>query len=180
MIKKPIQQLVLASLFLGFAIILPSYVGQIPEIGRRLLPMHIPILLCGYFCGWKYGLLTGLIAPILRSLLFTMPPMYPVAIAMSFELATYGLTTALVYALLNKKKYSIFVSLVSAMILGRVVYGFASYVLFMIDGNLYTLNLFITSTVVDAIPGIILQIIFIPAIVLSLNRYTHLDKPYGN
>ena len=85
------KKLAYAALFLALCLVLPMLTGQIPQIGSMLLPMHIPVLLCGLVCGWQYGAAVGFVAPLLRSVLFGMPPMYPVAIAMAFELLTYGL-----------------------------------------------------------------------------------------
>ena len=85
------KKLAYAALFLALCLVLPMLTGQIPRIGSMLLPMHIPVLLCGLVCGWQYGAAVGFVAPLLRSVLFGMPPMYPVAIAMAFELLTYGL-----------------------------------------------------------------------------------------
>ena len=98
--------------------------GQIPQIGSMLLPMHIPVLLCGLVCGWQYGAVVGFVAPLLRSVLFGMPPMYPVAIAMAFELLTYGLVIGLVYRRLAKKGLAgVYAALLTAMAAGRLVWG---------------------------------------------------------
>ena len=85
-----VRRLTYAALFLALALVLPFLTGQIPRIGSMLCPMHFPALLCGFVCGWPYGLAVGLIAPVLRSALFGMPPMYPTAVAMALELAAYG------------------------------------------------------------------------------------------
>ena len=88
--RNHVKQLVLASMFLALALALPFLTGQIPQIGSMLCPMHIPVLLCGFFCGWPWGAAVGAVAPLLRSLIFGMPPMFPTALCMAFELATYG------------------------------------------------------------------------------------------
>ena len=103
--KRSLQTLRLtyAALYLALALVLPFLTGQIPQIGSMLCPMHIPVLLCGFICGWPYGLVTGLIAPVLRSFLFGMPQLYPTAIAMTFELAAYGAVSGMLYHLMPKK-----------------------------------------------------------------------------
>ena len=88
--EKNVRRMVYAALFLALAMVLPFLTGQIPQIGSMLSPMHIPVLLCGFLCGWPWGLAVGFIAPLLRSVLFGMPPMFPGAVAMAFELAVYG------------------------------------------------------------------------------------------
>ena len=109
-------KLVLAALFLALCLVLPIVTGGIPAIGNMLLPMHIPVLLCGLVCGWQYGLVIGFVAPLLRSALFGMPPLYPIALAMAFELAAYGLVIGLVYARLARRGVAaLYGSLLAAM-----------------------------------------------------------------
>ena len=103
--NKVIFKISFSSICIALGIILPFLTGQIPEIGSMLLPMHIPVLICGFICGWKYGLLVGLITPLLRSVSFGMPPIYPTAIAMSFELAAYGFISGLLFKIVNKKLF---------------------------------------------------------------------------
>jgi riboflavin transporter FmnP len=100
--EKSSKKLVLTGFFIALGFILPFFTGQIPSIGNKLLPMHIPILLCGFVCGWRYGLIAGFITPITRSLVYGMPPMIPIAASMAFELAAYGLIAGLLYKNLPK------------------------------------------------------------------------------
>ena len=118
-----VRTVVFAAAFLALALVLPFLTGQIPQIGSMLSPMHIPVLLCGFVCGWPWGLAVGAVAPLLRSVIFGMPPMYPTALCMAFELATYGVVAGLMYRALPKKKSNIYVSLIVAMIAGRLVWG---------------------------------------------------------
>lgn len=168
MASKNTRNLVLTALFVALGLCLPFLTGQIPEIGSKLLPMHLPVILCGFVCGGGWGLLAGFITPLLRSLLFHMPYMYPTAIAMAFELATYGLVSGIVYSLLPKKKSSVIISLLTAMVAGRVIWGIVRYVLTFVGGSTFSMQLFIAGAVLDAIPGIILQIIIIPILVFAL------------
>ena len=82
-------------MFLALGYVLPFFTGQIPAVGKMLLPMHIPVLLCGFVCGWQYGLMVGFIVPLFRSVLAGMPVMMPTAVGMAFELATYGVLCGL-------------------------------------------------------------------------------------
>ena len=95
-------KLVYAAVCLSLCLVLPFLTGQIPEIGSKLSPMHLPVLLCGFLCGWQYGLAVGAVAAPLRFLLFTMPP-FPNCLFMAFELAAYGLMTGLFYKAFPKK-----------------------------------------------------------------------------
>lgn len=167
-IKNNIQNLVLGALCLALCMVLPFLTGQVPQIGGMLCPMHIPVLLCGFICGPWYGMVIGAFAPILRFAVFGMPPIYPTGIAMCFELAVYGLVSGAIYKLLPKKAVNIWVSLVTAMLLGRVVWGCVRAVISGVGGAAFTWALFLTEGFVNAIPGIILQFILIPAIVLAL------------
>ena len=95
--RSTTRDLVLAALFLALAFVLPMITGHVPQIGNMLCPMHFPVLLAGFVLGGPWGLALGFAAPLLRSVLFGMPPMYPIAIAMAFELATYGAVAGFMY-----------------------------------------------------------------------------------
>ena len=164
-----IRKIVLAGLMIALAIILPFATGQIPQIGSMLLPMHIPVLLCGFICGWKYGLAVGFIVPLLRSMMFSMPPMMT-AIAMAFELAAYGVITGLLYKVLPGKKAKVYISLIAAMLVGRIVWGLVSLVIYGITNAVFTWQIFIGGALLNAIPGIILQLIVVPALVLVIEK----------
>ena len=168
--NKSTKNLVLAGLFLALGLVMPFLTAQIPNLGSRLLPMHIPVLLCGFVCGWRYGLSVGFVVPVLRSMLFGLPPMFPHAIAMAFELATYGLLAGLFYQLLPKKNFSTYLTLILAMIGGRIVWGIASLVLYGLNGLPFTWQIFVGGAFINAIPGIIVQIILIPIIIMALER----------
>lgn len=165
-----VRKLTYAALYLAIAMVLPLVTGQIPEIGAMLSPMHIPALLCGFMCGWPWGLAVGLIAPPLRSVLFGMPAMFPQAVAMSFELAVYGAAAGLLYRLLPKKKWTVYAALIASMIAGRVVWGIARAVLAGLSENDFTLAMFIAGAVTNAIPGIVMHLVLIPVLVIAMDR----------
>ena len=164
--KKSIIKMVLAAFFLALAYVMPFLTGQIPEIGSMLCPMHIPVLLCGFICGWPWGLAVGLIAPLLRSLTLGMPPLFPTAVCMTFELATYGAVAGLMHKLLPRKKPYIYASLLIAMLVGRLVWGISLFACMGINGGSFTFAAFIAGAFTNAIPGIILQIVLIPILVM--------------
>jgi len=168
--KTNVRTMVLAALFLAIALVLPFLTGQIPEIGAMLCPMHIPVLLCGFFCGWPWGLTVGLVAPLLRSVLFGMPPMFPTAVCMSLELGTYGLVSGLVYYKLKRKPISVYPALLTAMIAGRLVWGAARFAWAGLDASAFGLSAFWAGAVTTAVPGIVAQVILIPILVLALER----------
>ena len=168
--SERIRKLTYAALFLGVAMVLPFITGQIPEIGAMLSPMHIPVLLCGFMCGWPWGMAVGFIAPLLRSVIFGMPAMFPGAAALAFELATYGAVSGLLYRMLPRKKWSIYATLITAMIVGRVVWGIARWILAGLSGKGFTWAMFLAGGFTNAVPGIILHIVLIPVLVMVLDR----------
>ena len=175
MSKKPeAKKLTLSAMFLAMALLMPFLTGQIPQVGSMLCPMHIPVMLCGFFCGGTRGLIVGFVAPLLRSAMFGMPPMFPVAICMSFELATYGAVSGLLYSKLPRKKSSIYISLLTAMVAGRLVWGLARFLCTGLDASAFGLSAFWAGAVTTAIPGIIVQILLIPVLVMALEKYTAL------
>lgn len=173
---KPAKHLALSGLMLGIGLVLPFLTGQIPELGARLLPLHLPVLLCGFLCPWPYSLAVGLILPLFRSLLFSMPPMFPTAAAMSLELAIYGLVTSLLYHRLPKRPFYVYVSLMGGMLCGRIAWGAASYLLLGLSGSQFNLALFWAGAFANAVPGILLQLILIPILVFTLKGAKLLDE----
>ena len=168
--RKYIQNLVLAAMLMAVGIILPFFTGQIPQVGSMLLPMHLPVLVCGLVCGWQYGGMVGFILPLLRYVLFGMPPM-PNGIAMAFELAAYG---AIVGFLYNSSRWQCIVSLYRSLLIdmlgGRVVWGVVSVLILGVAHEAFTWQMFLAGAFLNAIPGIILQLVFIPALMVALNR----------
>lgn len=167
--RNPIRDLVFAAVCLALCMALPFLTGQIPQIGSALSPMHIPVLLAGFLCGPWWALAVGAVAPLLRHVTLGMPPLIT-AIAMSFELAGYGLFSGLLYAKLPKKTVNIYVSLIAAMLLGRVVWGAAMLVISGVTGSAFTWTAFLAGALLNAIPGIIVHILLIPVVVMALQK----------
>lgn len=164
-------KLILAALFLALAYLLPFVTGQIPEIGKMLCPMHLPVLLCGFVCGWQWGLAVGFTAPLLRSLTLGVPLFFPSALCMAFELAAYGVLAALLYRVFPRKKRFIYPSLLAAMVGGRLVWGAAMALCMGLSGKGFSFTAFISGAVTTALPGIAIQILLIPPIVMVLERF---------
>jgi len=164
------RTLTLAAMFLAIAFVLPFFTGQIPQIGSMLCPMHIPVLLCGFICGWPWGLVVGFLAPLLRSVTLGMPPLFPTAFCMAFELATYGAASGLLHKFFHKNKWNIYLSLIIAMITGRVVWGSIMFICMGLTGGDFGFSAFLAGAVTNAIPGIILQLILVPILVMILEK----------
>lgn len=169
--KGRVRRLTLSAMLLALGIVLPFFTMQLEEIGNMLLPMHLPVMLCGLICGWKYGGVVGFILPLLRSLLFGRPVMYPNAAAMALELMTYGIVVGLVYTALGRGRlWQVYAALVSAMLAGRAVWGCVYAALLGASGSAFTLSAFLAGAFLNAIPGIVLQLVLIPAIIAILKK----------
>lgn len=165
------KKLVLSALLLGIGQVLPFLTGQIPSIGNMMLPMHIPVLLCGLLCGWKCGGAVGFVTPLMRSVLFGMPMMFPTAMAMAAELMTYGIIAGFLYEKSRWKcMIALYRALCSGLIAGRLVWGGAMTVLMKLSGGIFTWKLFLAGAFWNAIPGILVQLLLIPALMLALGR----------
>ena len=163
------KRLILAGLCVALGIVLPVAFHSVANAGSIFLPMHIPVLLCGLICGWPYGLACGVLAPLLSSLITGMPPMAFLP-SMLCELAVYGFVSGLLmrYVKTGKLLADLYLSLVGAMLLGRLVLGLLNAVLFR--AGEYSVALWTTSAFVTALPGIIIQLAIIPVLVFALKK----------
>jgi niacin transporter len=167
--KGKTRQLVYAAICVALGVTLPIAFHGVPNAGSVFLPMHVPVLLCGLLCGWAYGLACGILAPLLSFLLTGMPPAAYLP-SMLCELAVYGLVAGLTCSLLPAKKpmISLYIRLVSAMLAGRIVYGILNALIFQAGD--YSFSVFITAAFVTALPGIVIQLVLIPALVRTLEK----------
>lgn len=169
--NKKTKNLTLSAMFLAIGLVLPFLTGQIPQIGNMMLPMHIPGLLCGLICGWQYGAVVGFVLPILRYMIFGMPVLFPTGIAMAFELMTYGLVIGLLY---ERSRWKCIVclyrSLISSMVAGRIVWAAVQMVLLGVTGGSFTMQMFFAGAFLNAVPGIIIQLVLIPSVMVALQR----------
>lgn len=165
-----VKKLTYSALFLALAFVLPFFTGQIQQIGNMLCPMHIPVILCGFICGAPWGLLTGMLAPVLRSITLGMPVLFPNAACMAVELAVYGFISGLLYKVLPKTKTSVYIALIAAMICGRAAWGLAMFTVLGFDTAKFGFDAIIAATVTASIPGIILQLVLIPIIVFAVQK----------
>lgn len=168
--KKTVKNLTLSAMFLALCMILPFITGGVPQIGNAISPMHIPVLICGFVCGWQYGAAVGFIAPLMRSLLFSMPPMYPIAVSMAFELAAYGLLCGLLYKAFPKKNVYIYPALIISMLGGRAVWGIARYIMAGLSGSEFSMAMFVAGAFTQAVPAIICHILLVPPVVMAFKK----------
>ncbi len=167
-----LARLLYSSMFMALGLLLPFLTAQIPQVGKALLPMHLPIFICGFVCGPSWGLLVGVVTPLLRSFIFSIPVLMPTAVAMAFELGTYGFVAGLLYKKLGKNIFMNYITLITSMVCGRIVWGAVTFVLIFIgkaQGEI-ALSVIWTNTVLNGVSGIILQLVVIPPIVNVLKK----------
>lgn len=182
---SPVTKCVTTAVCMALCTVLPLAVHGIPNAGTLLSPMHLPVLLCGLICGWPYGLLCGLLGPLLSSLITGMPPMGSILYGMLVELAVYGLMAGLLMQLIHTGKTvaDLYISLVAAMLAGRIAGGLAKA--FFFSAGTYSFRIWATAYFVSTLPGILLQLLLLPALYLALRR-AHLlplrypQKPSAN
>lgn len=164
------RKISVSAMFLAIGWLLPFLSGQIPQVGNMLCLIHIPAILSGFLLGPWYGLFIGFLIPVSRSLIFGMPPLYPKAVCMAFEMAAYGCLAGGFYKALKKGKglsetCVIYISLLLSMLGGRLVWGTAMFLCGVISVSPLTWKLFLTEAFVNAWPGILIQICLLPALI---------------
>lgn len=163
------KRLVLTAMSIALCVVLPAAFHSIPNGGQIMLPMHIPVLLCGMVCGGFYGVLCGLLGPLLSSVLTGMPAaaMLP---GMMTECAVYGLATGLLLRRVRTGRLyaDLYLTLAISMLLGRILSGIAKALLF--QAGRYSFAAWITASFVTGLPGIVLQLALLPSIVYYLMR----------
>lgn len=168
--RNSVLRMVQTAFFIALGLVLPVITGNLTQMGNMFLPMHLPILLCGFVCGWQYGLVAGVVTPLLRSFLFAAPPLFPIAAAMAFELGTYGFLTGVMSRILPRKVWSIYVALFMAMIGGRVVWGIVKMCFAGMTKTTFTYGMFLAGAFTEAIPGIVIQVVIVPVLVIACRR----------
>ncbi len=177
--KVTTKNLVFSGVCLALCFLLPFLSGQIPAVGNKLCLMHIPVLLCGFLCGWQYGAVVGFFAPLLRYILFGAPPVIPNGICMAFELAAYGFFAGLLYKTLKKTTANLYLSLFISMLLGRFVWGICAFFIYPLIHMDFTFSVFVAAAFTNALPGIVCHILLIPAIVLGLKNSETKGRTHG-
>ena len=168
---------IITALCVALCVVLPMTLHAIPQGGILFSPMHLPVLLCGLVCGAPFGLACGLLGPMLSSLLTGMP-LVGYAPIMMIELGLYGLISGLVMKLFHSGKLVIdlYTALVIAMLGGRVITGILRALIFA--GGSYSWSAWATGYFVSCFPGIVIQLLLLPAIYVALERARLLPVRY--
>ncbi len=172
-----VKKSILTAVCIALCVVLPQAFHAVPNAGSIYLPMHIPVLLCGLICGWPYGLLCGLAGPALSALITGMPPA-AVLPGMMVECGVYGLAAGLIMQFVHTQKVyaDLYISLIGAMLLGRVASGIAKALIF--SAGSYSMASWVAGSFVTALPGIIIQLVLLPSIVFALMRAHLIPERY--
>lgn len=166
---SPVKKSIITAVCIALCVVLPQAFHAIPNAGSIYCPMHIPVLLCGLICGWQYGLLCGIAGPLVSALITGMPPA-AVLPGMLVECAAYGALTGLMMRLVHTKKVypDLYISLLVAMLGGRIISGIAKALIF--SAGSYSMTAWVTGSFVTSLPGIIVHLVLIPSIVYALMK----------
>lgn len=166
---SPVKKSIITAVCIALCVVLPQAFHAIPNAGSIYCPMHIPVLLCGLICGWQYGLLCGIAGPLVSALITGMPPA-AVLPGMLVECAAYGALTGLMMQLVHTKKVypDLYISLLVAMLGGRIISGMAKALIF--SAGSYSMTAWVTGSFVTSLPGIIVHLVLIPSIVYALMK----------
>ena len=166
--RNSIKNMTMAAVCVALCVVLPIAFHSIPDAGSVFLPMHIPVLICGMICGWPYGFLCGLVGPLLSSALTGMPPIAFLP-GMMVECAAYGMVSGLMLKYVHTKSTyaDLYIALVTAMLAGRVVSGIAKALIFTPG---LAMSAWITASFDTALPGILIQLVFLPSVVFTLMK----------
>lgn len=164
--KITTKDIALSGLLLSMGILLPMVFHVFGMTGPMALPMHIPVLLGGFLLPTNLALLLGIITPIISGLLTGMPVMFPMAVIMAFELGMYGFIASIA-----AKKLNDLPSLLIAMVSGRITAGLVVALLVQFFGVKMNPVIYLKGAVITGIPGIIIQLIFIPPLVYAIRRF---------
>ena len=172
-----IKRMVYTATFIALGVLFPMAFHAFGSMaGPVLLPMHIPVILCGLVCGWYFGAICGALAPLLSSLMTGMPPL-GILPAMLCELTVYGAVSGLLFHFVRTKKVlaDLYISLAGAMLVGRCVLGVLNALFFSAAGT-YSFKVWGTAAFVTSLPGIIIQLLLIPSLVITLEKINVLPK----
>ena len=166
--KNSVKNMTLTAVCVALCVVLPIAFHSIPNAGSVFLPMHIPVLICGMICGWPYGLLCGFMGPLLSSAITGMPPI-AILPAMMVECGTYGMVSGIMLKLVHTRSTygDLYIALVTAMLAGRVLSGIAKALVFMPG---MAMSAWIAASFITALPGILIQLVFLPSVVLTLMK----------
>ncbi len=167
--ENTLRSVVLGGMLTALGVLLPI-VFHAMGLGKVFLPMHIPVFLAGFVCGPAIAMLVGIVTPLISSVFTGMPPfMPPIAQAMVLELAVYGLVTGYLF---RKARLGVYVSMIIAIISGRIVYGVLAHLLMPLLGfpNV-PIWAPLTVSLLESLPGVVLQLVVVPGLLALVKQH---------
>lgn len=169
---RKVNKLVFAAVLIAAGVLLPQIFHAFggAQAGMVFLPMHIPVFICGMLLGSLYGAAAGLLIPVLSFLITggAMPPADRLPFFIT-ELILYGIASGFFASIFK----NIYPALISAMILGRLVYAGLLCIVFYAFGMKSAAPVSVWDAFVKGIVGVIIQLIVIPPVVYALKRYVN-------
>lgn len=174
-----VKKICITAILIALCCILPT-MFHLAGLGTAFSPMHIPVLMCGLICGGWYGICCGILGPILSSILTGMPGA-AMLVSMVPELIVYGVVTGLMMRIVRTGRLTadLYISLSTAMLVGRIVGGIAKALVYMGNSEAFTLAAWASSYFVTALPGIVCHLILVPALVMALHRAKLIPARYS-
>lgn len=172
-----VKKSIITAVCIALCYVVPLLFHGVQNAGRVFLPMHLPVFLCGLICGWQYGLLCGLAGPALSSLLTSMPPV-AILPSMMLELAVYGCVSGLMMRYIRTKNTyaDLYISLIAALLCGRVVAGLMQALIF--SKGAYSMTAWVSGYVVTSWPGTLIQLVLLPSVVFALMKAHLIPERY--
>jgi hypothetical protein len=172
------RELSLGGLFIALGIILPMAFHAIGggKIGSVFLPMYLPVLACAMLVSPPIAAAVALLTPTLSSALTGMPPILPYLPVMAAELVVMATLASLLH---RRLKLHALPTVVLALLSGRVVLGLMAAVLVAalpagmqqsLPDVMHQPVAWVIAATATALPGLILQIIAVPAVVAIVEK----------
>lgn len=169
-----IRNILLAMVFLALSIFLPKLCENVPGLESILLVAHIPIYLCGFVCGGPLGFAMGMVSPVLRSVIFGVPELYPDGVAFMFEYAFYGLLAGIFFdtfrcSMGNHRVAASYLALLVAMVGGRAVWGLVMLLIALFSPTVgFSWDAFVYGAFTGELAAIVLHIVIVPGLVAQM------------
>ena len=156
--ESELRQIPLTALLAVTGVIFPQFFHLL-GLGATFLPLFIPVMLGGFLLRWRFAVTLAIIAPMASFFLTGMPPITPPVLPLvicELIISATIISFMFVYKHLNK-----WLALILAILADRIFLFFVVFILAPVFGlpQLFTS----VSLVLSGIPGIILQLVVLPA-----------------
>ncbi|MDK9711981.1 ECF transporter S component [Acidaminobacter sp.] len=167
------KSLIRGALIIALGLLVPTVFHLTSVSGSIFLPMHLPILAGAVFVNPWIALIAGALTPLTSAIATGMPPLFPIAFLMAFELAAYGWTMSW---LINKRRINVYAALVVSMLVGRVVLGLAAVVTTSVFAVQLNPVMYMKGAILTGLPGMALQLLVVPVLIKALSSSLQLRR----